>query len=63
MDDPLIAARKIELCFENLRQIEELMLLPAGVPGRTDQICALAAGGADSTPHGGIALAVGLALG
>lgn len=55
MDDPQLTARKVDLCIEHLSEIERLLPLPEGVPGRTDRICALAGSIANEAPHGGIA--------
>ena len=55
MKDSRLTARKIELCLESLKEIELLLPLPAGIPGRTDRICALATSIANQASHEGIA--------
>ena len=55
MDDPRQTTRNIDSLLAKVKEIEELLSLPAGVPGRTDQICALARAIGYNAPHGGIA--------
>jgi hypothetical protein len=49
------AVRQVELCFQNLKEIETLLALPNGVPDRAERICAFAYGITVHAPHSGIA--------
>lgn len=51
MEDPHIVARKTALCLESVAAIEALLPMPAGAPGRTDRIAALARSAAYHAPN------------
>jgi len=55
MDDPRKAPRNLDDLLAKVREIDELLRLPPGVPGRADRICALASEIAYLAPGRGIA--------
>ena len=55
MDNLRTTARNVDALLASVKEIEDLLRLPPGVPGRTDKVCALLNGIARLAPHGGIA--------